>query len=68
VAYEFTPVLIPFALATVCVFLPWIVIDELSDRGYQISPVRLHDRTGDVGTRRAVADQRDHDDRRAAVA
>ena len=36
-AYEFTPVLIPFALATVCVFLPWIVIDELSDRGYQIS-------------------------------
>ena len=38
-AYELTPVLIPFALAAVCVFLPWYVIDELSDERYRISLV-----------------------------
>ena len=37
--YEFTPVLIPFALATVSVFLPWFVADELSDERYRISLV-----------------------------
>jgi PAS domain S-box-containing protein len=39
VAYELTPVLIPFAFATVCVFLPWYVVDELSDERYRISLV-----------------------------
>lgn len=38
-AYELTPVLIPFAFAMVSVFLPWYVADELSDERYRISLV-----------------------------
>lgn len=34
-AYEFTPVLIPFALAAVCIFLPWYAVDELSDERFR---------------------------------
>ena len=31
-AYELSPLLLPFALATGFVFLPWYLVDELSDR------------------------------------
>lgn len=37
VAYEFTPLLIPFALATGCVFLPWYLVEEFSDDRFQIA-------------------------------